>query len=68
MDEGDCYYVIYADLNNCIICQKDLLKEGTLEEFEEIFKDKLVLRKDSLSSQKEFPKETPFARVTGTFN
>ena len=30
-------------LNPNIVCQKDLLVEGTLEEFEEIFKDKLVV-------------------------
>ena len=27
--------------NMYFVCQKDLLVEGTLEEFEEIFKDKL---------------------------
>ncbi len=30
-------------INMFLICQKDLLVEGTLEEFEEIFKDKLVV-------------------------
>ena len=30
-------------INMFLICQKDLLVEGTMEEFEEIFKDKLVV-------------------------
>ncbi len=30
-------------INMFLICQKDLLVEGTLDEFEEIFKDKLVV-------------------------
>ena len=42
IDEGDCYQIIYVEYSNAIICQKDLLVQGTLEEFEEIFKDKLV--------------------------
>lgn len=42
LDVGDCYYIIYADINNSIICQKDLLKEGTIQEFEELFSGKIV--------------------------
>lgn len=42
LDEGDCYYLIYADINNCIICQKNLIKEGTIEEFEKLFQGKIV--------------------------
>lgn len=34
------YYFPYKNLR--FVCQKDLLVEGTLEEFEELFKDKLV--------------------------
>ena len=45
LDVGDCYYLIYADINNCIVCQKNLLVEGTIEEFEELFQGKIV-RKD----------------------
>lgn len=41
LDEGDCYYVIYSDLDNCIVCQKNLLIEGTIEEFEKIFQNKI---------------------------
>ena len=53
LDEGDCYYVIYSDINNCIVCQKDLLVEGTLEEFENIFAGKIVrkLKKESRKSK-----------------
>ena len=39
------YYFIYMrrlDPNNGIVCQKDLLTEGTIEEFEELFKDKII--------------------------
>ncbi len=45
IDDGDYYTVIYAGLSNAIICQKSLLAEGTLEEFEEVFRDKLKRRK-----------------------
>ncbi len=30
------------NFNRRFICQKDLITEGTIEEFEEIFKDKIV--------------------------
>ena len=36
-----CYYIIYKNFSRSIICQKDLLKEETLEDFEELFKDKI---------------------------
>lgn len=42
LDAGDCYYLIYADINNCIVCQKNLLVEGTIEEFEELFQGKII--------------------------
>ncbi len=44
VDMGSWYRLIFDfKINNLFICQKDLLVEGTLEEFEEIFKDKLVV-------------------------
>lgn len=48
IDAGECFYVIYkwGDICNCIICQKDLIREGTLEEFEELFKGKIVKEKE----------------------
>lgn len=48
IDAGECYYVIYkwGDIGNCIICQKDLIREGTIEEFEELFKGKIVKEKE----------------------
>ncbi len=48
IDAGECYYVIYkwGEIGNCIICQKDLIREGTLEEFEELFKGKIVKEKE----------------------
>lgn len=41
-DTGDCYYIIYSDIINSIVCQKDLLKEGSLQEFETIFAGKII--------------------------
>ncbi len=32
---------MYKNFSRSIICQKDLLKEETLEDFEELFKDKI---------------------------
>ena len=40
---ADEYYELKLPLSRCI-CQKSLLTKGTLEEFEEIFKDKLVYK------------------------
>ena len=37
-----CYYIIYKNFTRSIICQKDLITQGSIEEFEEIFKDKLI--------------------------
>ena len=45
LDAGDCYYIIYADINNCIVCQKDLLIEGSIEQFETLFQGKIVRQK-----------------------
>lgn len=42
IDDGDCFYLIYSDMNNCIICQKNLITQGSLDEFENIFKDKMT--------------------------
>lgn len=41
IDNGKYYTVIYSGLSNAIICQKNLLVEGTLEEFEAIFEGKI---------------------------
>ena len=43
-DYGECYYIIYTDMAQAIICQKDLLKQGTLEEFEALFEGKIKRR------------------------
>ena len=44
IDAGDWYYVVFrfGDVSNAFVCQKDLLKVGTLQEFESLFADKLV--------------------------
>ena len=42
LDAGDCYYIIYGDISNCIVCQKNLIQEGTIEEFETLFQGKIV--------------------------
>lgn len=44
LDYGDFYDIIFYFPNkvlNCI-CQKDLIIEGTIEEFEKLFEDKIV--------------------------
>ena len=45
LDVGDCYYIIYGDISNCIVCQKNLIQEGTIEEFEALFPEKIVRQK-----------------------
>ena len=39
-DYGDFFYVITDE--GSVLCQKDLINEGTIEQFEELFKDKIV--------------------------
>lgn len=41
LDYGEWYLIDVGDRDGRFICQKDLLTSGTLEEFEEIFKDKI---------------------------
>ena len=47
VDYGEWYHIIfYFPHNNpFFLCQKDLISEGTIEEFEELFKDKIVRKK-----------------------
>jgi hypothetical protein len=47
-DFGEYYVLIFRGLGNFsqIICQKDLLTNGTIEQFEELFDGKIV-RKQS---------------------
>ena len=45
IDAGEFYYIVFSDINNSYICQKDLLINGTIAEFEYYFKDKLKKRK-----------------------
>lgn len=44
VDYGEFYYIKlpFLHLTNEIICQKNLLTHGSIEEFEELFKDKIV--------------------------
>lgn len=44
LDYGEFYYIMVNrfDFVNGVFCQKNLITEGTIEEFEAIFKDKLV--------------------------
>lgn len=43
IDTGNCYFILFALLpkNFSCLCQKDLLVEGTLEDFEHLFKDSI---------------------------
>ena len=45
IEEDECYYIVYADKGCSIVCQKDLLQEGSIEEFEKIFEGKIVKEK-----------------------
>lgn len=45
MDYGDFYKIVRSLKANCII-QKDLIVEGTIEEFEELFHDKIVRKQN----------------------
>lgn len=43
-DLGDSYRILF-DFPGCspmFLCQKDLITEGTIEDFEELFADKIV--------------------------
>ena len=42
VDKGDFYIINFYFPHTQMICQKDLIIQGTLEEFEELFKDYLV--------------------------
>ena len=44
IDVGDWYYIIFrlGDISTSFVCQKDLLREGTLEAFEALFEGKIV--------------------------
>ncbi len=46
IDYGDFYYIQlpFLNLTNEVVCQKSLLTQGSMEEFEELFKDKLIYR------------------------
>lgn len=46
IDYGEWYYLIfqYSDRDLYFVCQKDLLTEGSIEDFEDLFKDKIEVR------------------------
>lgn len=46
LDYGEIYYIIFkfGDITNAWLCQKDLLVQGTIEEFEQLFEG-LIVRK-----------------------
>ncbi|MDE6201764.1 MAG: hypothetical protein K2M47_07840 [Clostridiales bacterium] len=47
IDYGEWYHMVFYFPHKIVyyVCQKDLITEGTIEEFEEYFKDKLVRKK-----------------------
>ena len=49
VDHGEFYEIIFywANRLGACVCQKDLIIEGTIEEFEEMFKDKIERRYDT---------------------
>ena len=42
VDKQESFELKFSNPSEVVICQKDLIAEGTIEEFEEIFKDKIV--------------------------
>lgn len=42
LDKGEWYHIYVKSKDGRFICQKDLLTNGTFDEFEEIFKDKII--------------------------
>ena len=44
VDYGDFYRIVFyfPNLNARFICQKDLITQGSIEEFEERFSDKII--------------------------
>ena len=42
LDKGEWYLIYVKSKDGRFICQKDLLTSGTLDEFEKVFKDKIV--------------------------
>lgn len=44
LDVGEWYYIIFkfGDISTSWVCQKDLLTKGTIEDFENLFENKLV--------------------------
>lgn len=44
IDAGDWYYVVFkfSGITGAFVCQKDLLTQGTLEDFEKLFEGKIV--------------------------
>ena len=49
-DFGEYYVLIFRDSGNFsqIICEKDLLTNGTIEQFEELFDGKIVRKQSNL--------------------
>ena len=48
-DFGDYYIIYFSELikTRNFVCQKDLITEGTIEEFEALFEDKLIRQTDN---------------------
>ncbi|MGN1213140.1 MAG: hypothetical protein ACI4TZ_03765 [Christensenellales bacterium] len=44
IDYGDWYHIFFYYKDRCenFVCQKDLIKSGTIEEFEKLFKGKII--------------------------
>ena len=46
-DCGEYYYIVFrlGDVTNSVVCQKDCLIKGTIKDFEELFKGKILTGK-----------------------
>ncbi len=41
-----CYYIVFSDISNAMICERCLLKRGTFDYFEQLFTGKIRVRND----------------------
>lgn len=58
IDYGEWYYLIfyYSDRDMYFVCQKDLLTQGSIEDFEGLFRDRIVKNDRYVSSKKNTKK------------
>ena len=43
LDRGECYHIQFDNQEDRFVCQKDLICKGSLHDFEELFKSKIIV-------------------------